>query len=85
MGILIGERSFGKGVYQSFFEFEDGSALKITSGEYFTPLGHVVNDVGLTPDIEVDEDTDPIDVAVSWIEAHAGVEMPIDLDEESTG
>ncbi len=83
MGILIGEKSFGKGVYQSFIDFPDGSALKITSGEYFTPRGDVVNGIGLSPDIEVDEDTDPIDVAKSWIEAHAGVEMPIDLDEES--
>jgi len=43
-----------------------------------------VNDVGLTPDIEVDEETDPIDVAISWIEAHAGVEMPIDLAAQPT-
>lgn len=85
MGILIGERSFGKGVYQQFINFPDGSALKITAGEYFTPLGHVVNGVGLAPDIEVDEDTDPVDVAVSWIQAHAGVEMPIDLEAQPTG
>jgi len=85
MGILIGEKSFGKGVYQQFINFDDGSALKITAGEYFTPLGHVVNGVGLTPDIEVDEDADPIDVAVSWLEAHAGVEMPIDLDAQPAG
>ncbi|RLE39715.1 S41 family peptidase [Candidatus Acetothermia bacterium] len=84
MGILIGEKSFGKGVYQTFINFDDGSALKITAGEYFTPLGRVVNDVGLSPDIEVDEETDPIDVATSWIEAHAGVEMPIDLVAQPT-
>ncbi len=84
MGILIGEKSFGKGVYQQFIDFPDGSGLKITAGEYFTPLGRVVNDVGLTPDIEVDEETDPIDVAISWIEAHAGVEMPIDLAAQPT-
>jgi len=85
MGILIGEKSFGKGVYQRFFNFEDGSALKLTAGEYFTPLRHVVNGVGLTPDIEVGEDADPIDVATSWIEAHAGVEMPIDLEAQPAG
>jgi carboxyl-terminal processing protease len=175
MGILIGERSFGKGVYQQLIEFPDGSALKITAGEYFTPDRRVVNGIGLTPDIEVSERgsrkalapeayqeyvaiygsqqtgslgfatpwyeqwtleiasavalsatfgshrpsafgferlidqssavleatfadlprdlprmqgtidaaKDPVDVAIAWIRAHAGVEMPIDLDVET--
>jgi len=80
MGILIGEKSFGKGVYQQVIGFEDGSALKITTGEYFTPNGTVVDGVGLTPDIVVEEDQDPIDVAVEWIRAHEGLWMPIALD-----
>ncbi len=83
MGILIGEPSFGKGVYQQLIEFPDGSALKITAGEYFTPDRKVVNDVGLTPDILVEEEQDPVDVAIEWIRAHAGVRMPIDLDAET--
>ena len=62
MGILIGEGSFGKGVYQRIVEFEDGSALKITTGEYFTPSGAVVNGVGLTPDIVTARRTEPIDL-----------------------
>ncbi len=83
MGILIGEQSFGKGVYQQLIEFPDGSALKITAGEYFTPDRKVVNGVGLEPDIVVEEGQDPVDVAIEWIRAHAGVEMPIDLDAET--
>lgn len=83
MGILIGEQSFGKGVYQQLIEFPDGSALKITAGEYFTPDRKVVNGVGLKPDIVVEEGHDPVDVAIEWIRAHAGVEMPIDLDAET--
>ncbi len=83
MGILIGEQSFGKGVYQQLIEFPDGSALKITAGEYFTPDRKVVNGVGLAPDIVVEEGQDPVDVAIEWIQAHAGVEMPIDLDVET--
>jgi len=82
MGILIGEKSFGKGVYQQLIEFPDGSALKITAGEYFTPDRRIVNGIGLPPDIVVDEEQDPVDVAIEWIEAHAGVVMPIDLDAE---
>ncbi len=83
MGILIGEPSFGKGVFQQLIEFPDGSALKITAGEYFTPDRKVVNGIGLTPDIVVEEGQDPVDIAIEWIRAHAGVRMPIDLDAET--
>jgi len=79
MGILIGDQSFGKGVWQNMIEYPDGSALKITGGEYFTPNGTIVHNVGLTPDIQVEEDQDPIDVAIQWINDHAGIEMPIDI------
>ncbi|MFC2079102.1 S41 family peptidase [Candidatus Bipolaricaulota bacterium] len=79
MGILIGTQSFGKGVFQQLIDFPDGSALKITAGEYFTPNGTVVNGVGLPPDILVEEDQDPIDIAIQWINDHAGIEMPIDI------
>jgi len=83
MGILIGEKSFGKGVFQQLIEFPDGSALKITAGEYLTPDRTVVNGVGLMPDIVVDEEQDPVDVAIEWILAHAGVVMPFDIAAET--
>jgi carboxyl-terminal processing protease len=77
MGILIGERSFGKGSIQRIFELPDGSALKLTTGEYFTPLGQAVNEVGLSPDISIEQGEDPIEAAIAWINAHVGVRMPI--------
>jgi len=83
MGILIGEQSFGKGVFQQLIEFPDGSALKITAGEYFTPDRKVVNGVGLAPDILVEEEEDAVEVAIAWIQAHAGLRMPIDLDTDT--
>ncbi len=79
MGILIGEQSFGKGVIQQLFNYSDGSALKLTIGEYRTPNGNVVQGVGLTPDVVVGEDEDPIEVATTWIESHIGTLMPIPL------
>lgn len=79
MGILIGEQSFGKGVFQQLIDFPDGSALKITAGEYFTPNGTVVHEVGLPPDILLEDDQDPIDVAIDWINGLAGTLMPIDI------
>lgn len=77
MGVLIGERSFGKGVIQRMIEFADGSVLRLTTGEYFTPLGHPVNKYGLTPDIELTEDEDPLAVAIEWLLARVGHLMPL--------
>ena len=87
MGILIGRKSFGKGVFQRIYRdgaFPAGSALKITIGEYFTPLGNAVQDIGLTPDIEVPEGEDAIDSAIEWIAQHAGARMPMTIVGEAT-
>ncbi len=77
MGILIGEKTFGKGVIQRMINFPDGSALKLTTGEYHTPNGDAVQGIGITPDVKVGEDGDPIETAIDWIEAHVGERMPI--------
>jgi carboxyl-terminal processing protease len=79
MGILIGEKSYGKGVYQQIIDFSDGSALKITAGEYFTPSGSVVHEMGITPDILVEDEEDPIEVALAWIDRMSDRLMPIDI------
>jgi carboxyl-terminal processing protease len=79
MAILIGEKTYGKGVFQQLFDFPDGSALKITAGEYFTPSGAVVHETGITPDLLVDEEDDPVDIAIEWILRMDGALMPIDV------
>jgi len=84
MGILIGQQSYGKGVFQQLIDFTDGSALKITAGEYFTPNGTVVNEVGLPPDIVVEDEQDPIEVAIDWINGLDGTLMPMDIAASAT-
>jgi carboxyl-terminal processing protease len=83
MGVLAGEKTFGKGVIQRMIEFDDGSALKLTTGEYFTPLGHVVQEVGLEPDLPVAEGEDPLQVAIDWVKAHAGSLMPLPQEQQA--
>jgi carboxyl-terminal processing protease len=51
---LIGKKTFGKGVVQSIQEFPDGSVLKYTIAEWFTPSGKAINKEGIKPDIEVE-------------------------------
>ena len=62
---LIGTQSFGKGIVQSIIpvkELNDGSAIKLTTSEYFLPSGRSIHKKGLTPDIIVelkkDKETD---------------------------
>lgn len=54
-GVLVGTRTFGKGVVQSVNPLPDGSAIKITTGRYFTPLNHDLNGRGITPGVIVEE------------------------------
>lgn len=55
-GLIIGEKTFGKGVTQLTRKFKDGSAVKLTVTEYFRPSGSTVNEEGITPDVEVPSD-----------------------------
>jgi len=55
-GTIIGEKTYGKGSVQEFEPFPDGSALKITVAEWFTPKGKNINKEGIIPDVEVKED-----------------------------
>lgn len=50
---LVGEKTFGKGVIQSTAELKDGSALKLTIMQYFSPKGNAIQDKGISPDYEV--------------------------------
>jgi carboxyl-terminal processing protease len=51
---LIGQQTFGKGVVQSTKEFSNGSVLKYTIAEWFTPSGKAINKEGIKPDFEVE-------------------------------
>ena len=53
-GILIGEKTFGKGSVQLSHNLSDSSELRVTSAYWFTPKGRAIHEEGLTPDIQVD-------------------------------
>ena len=50
---IVGEKTYGKGVIQELLTLNDGSGLKITTEEYYTPNKNKINKVGITPDVEV--------------------------------
>ncbi|MFH1407152.1 MAG: S41 family peptidase [Candidatus Omnitrophota bacterium] len=55
-GIILGEKSFGKGSVQTIIPLKDGSALRLTTSKYFTPLGRVIHNAGVVPDVVVAEE-----------------------------
>ena len=50
---VLGERTYGKGMIQSFMQFDDGTACTISVMEYTTPKGNKIDHVGIMPDLEV--------------------------------
>lgn len=57
---VIGEQTVGKGYFQTTYQLSDGSAVALSIGEYFTPRGENLANVGVTPDIVIplEEETD---------------------------
>jgi len=51
--ILLGEKSFGKASVQTVLPLSDGSAIRLTTAKYYTPLGHSIHEKGIKPDIIV--------------------------------
>lgn len=50
---LIGNKTYGKGVIQTVIQLSDGSGLKMTTEEYYTPNRNKINKVGIKPDYEI--------------------------------
>ena len=50
---IIGTKTYGKGVIQTVISLSDGSGIKITTAEYYTPKGTAIHEIGIDPDIEV--------------------------------
>lgn len=54
IGKVVGTTTYGKGVVQQLISLGDGTCLKLTIAEYYTPSGRSINGTGVTPDVEVE-------------------------------
>ncbi|MBV1817048.1 S41 family peptidase [Anaerosalibacter bizertensis] len=52
-GVLVGTKTFGKGIVQRIIKLPDGSGYKLTVSEYFTPNGTNIHGIGIKPNVEV--------------------------------
>ena len=57
-GTIVGTTTYGKGVVQQLMDLGDGTCLKVTIAEYYTPSGRSINGAGVTPDVEVEYEYD---------------------------
>lgn len=64
-GILVGSKTFGKGLVQNLFPLRDGSAVKVTVAKYYTPAGICINGKGIEPDYKIEL---PEDMMISGLE-----------------
>ncbi len=55
-GTLVGKTTFGKGLVQSVVPLEGGAGVKFTISKYYTPSGTCIHGIGVTPDIEIEND-----------------------------
>ncbi len=56
--ILLGANSFGKGSVQSIIPLKNKGAIRLTVAKYYLPSGKSISEIGVSPDIEIDEDSD---------------------------
>ena len=54
--IILGENSYGKGSVQSIIPLKNGGGMRLTISKYYLPSGKSISEVGVTPDIYVEED-----------------------------
>lgn len=52
-GILVGEKTFGKGIVQTVYQLGGGAGLKLTTARYLTPARHDINKKGIVPNVIV--------------------------------
>ena len=54
IGTIVGTTTYGKGVVQQIFDLKDGTCVKLTTSEYFTPKGRNIDGKGITPDVKIE-------------------------------
>ena len=53
--IVLGEKSFGKGSVQSIMPLSNGGGLRLTTAKYYLPSGETIEEIGVQPDIKVEQ------------------------------
>ena len=60
--IILGSNTYGKGSVQSIIPLNNGGGIRITISKYYLPSGKSISEVGVTPDIFVDDDDEDFEI-----------------------
>ncbi len=79
-GILVGEKTFGKGLVQALYPLTDGSGVKVTIAKYYTPSGVCINKIGIVPDhvVEMPEELS-LQIATLSIDEDVQLKKAVDV------
>lgn len=83
--ILVGTKTFGKGIVQSLYPLSNGGGIKLTTANYATPSGFLLHGIGLTPDVPVKEKIPSTEDSVSLESDQCYQTAVKTLDEIRTG
>ncbi len=78
-GKLVGVKSFGKGIVQTVFPFQDGTGVKLTTSEYFTPSGENIHNIGIKPDFEVKLKDDVKGIGYEYLKEDTQLQKAIEV------
>jgi carboxyl-terminal processing protease len=73
IGVLLGQKTFGKGVVQTIYDLPGGSAIKVTTQRYVTPNGRDINKKGIEPNIVVPMDYRDVGIAGKDVQLQAAL------------
>lgn len=65
--LIVGTETFGKGLVQTVVPLSKGRAIKLTTSRYYTPSGDTIHDVGITPDVYVEDKPGYPDLSLSGV------------------
>ncbi|WDV45248.1 S41 family peptidase [Clostridiaceae bacterium M8S5] len=77
-GVIIGTKTYGKGIVQLVNPLDDGSGFKITVSKYYTPNGRSIHGIGIIPDIKVEMSSD-IKIGVDNINADVQLKKAVSV------
>ncbi|MDR2650200.1 MAG: S41 family peptidase [Clostridiales bacterium] len=80
VGVLVGAKTFGKGIVQNLYPLSDGSAIKVTVAKYYTPSGVCIQGDGIVPDYVVEmSDDDTARISELTLEADAQLSKALEV------
>jgi carboxyl-terminal processing protease len=82
-GVLVGTKTFGKGIVQRIVPLRDGSGLKLTVSEYFTPSGVNIHGIGIEPDIVIELPEDVVYYGPDYLEDDTQLKKAIEVIKEN--